>query len=311
MLVYKDGHIESQNPRLPAEEEIVWLHLDNPKKHELEDLLQDLFGCHPLAIEDALHFKQRPKIDHYADLRYPQSFISFYEFDEVLGTNEFCIILAKQFLITVTKSRVAAIESTYQHLQNNPEFMETTGRLLYHLLDHCVDGYLDVTHELENRLNNLELRVVDHPEERIAPVIFGLKQDVQRLRRIASDATNVIGELGHESFPYTANQHAVYFADVRDHLSRVVNELDAARDHSSNLLTLQTSQRANQMNEVMKTLTVISTIFLPLSFIVGLYGMNFKDIPELSWPFGYIYVWGLMIIVSAGFIVYFRRKKWW
>jgi magnesium transporter len=117
--------------------------------------------------------------------------------------------------------------------------------------------------------------------------------------------------LAHETFPYTEDEHEVYFVDVYDHASRVVDALDAIRDNLSGLLDLQTAQRANRMNEVMKTLTIISTIFLPLSFIVGMYGMNFKYIPELNWRFGYLYCWVLLILVTALFVTYFKRKGWW
>ncbi len=117
--------------------------------------------------------------------------------------------------------------------------------------------------------------------------------------------------VSHEAFPYTAPQQVVYFADVRDHALRMVNEFDALRDHLNGLLDLQMAQRTHRMNDVMKTLTVLSTIFLPWNFIVGLYGMNFQNIPELHWRYGYAYVWGLMLATGAAFVYVFKRKGWW
>jgi magnesium transporter len=228
-----------------------------------------------------------------------------------LSTTEFCVAISRRYIITVSRKPLAFLNHLYERVGQNPELLASTGELLYRLLDACVDEYFGIVDALEDRVDKLEQRVFHHPEAHIAPDIFRLKRRLQRIRRITSECRNVVGMLAHEAFPYTEDEHTVYFVDVYDHASRVVDALDAIRDNLSGLLDLQTAQRANRMNEVMKTLTIISTIFLPLSFIVGLYGMNFKDIPELSWSFGYLYCWGLMILVTVLFVTYFKRKGWW
>jgi magnesium transporter len=311
MLVYQNGTVQDVETRVPSGAEIGWLHLDDPSSETVHSVLGEMFGCHPLVIEDVIHFGQRPKLDHYPKHHEPHAFVSFYAIHSDLSTTEFCIVISRRYIITVSRKPLPFISQLYERVGQNPALMSSTGELLYRLLDACVDEYFGIVDHLEDRVDRLEQRVFHHPEAHTAPDIFRLKRRLQKLRRITSECRNVVGMLAHETFPYTEDEHEVYFVDVYDHASRVVDALDAIRDNLSGLLDLQTAQRANRMNEVMKTLTIISTIFLPLSFIVGLYGMNFKDIPELNWRFGYLYCWVLLILVTALFVTYFKRKGWW
>ncbi|MCL6445974.1 MAG: magnesium/cobalt transporter CorA [Alicyclobacillus sp.] len=306
-----DGRVEELAPRRPAAGEMVWLHLENPDDETVHAILGDLFACHPLVVEDILHFGQRAKLDHYAHLADPQVFTTFYALTEDMRAIEVAIVLSSQAFITVVREPLPLLNELYDRAKQEVQWFRSSAALLYRVLDACVDEYFTVVDRLEGQLDELEQRVFDHPEVRVAPEIFRLKRRLHYLRRLVADGRNVVGMIAHESFPFTDPAHQVYFVDVFDHASRVVDSLDAIRDALSGLLDLQTAQRANRMNEIMKTLTIFSTIFLPLSFIVGLYGMNFRDIPELNWPFGYAYVWALMLGVTAAMIVYFKRKGWW
>lgn len=314
MLYCKNGHVVelldlSDIPR--GQGGLLWGHFSHPTEEEIHVLLENTFMCHPLVVEDVLHFGQRPKLDFYHGPRETHVFISFYAVRKELDVQEFCLIVSTDYVLTIAKESLPEIEAVYRSARTNPDYMRDAGVLLHQILDEVVDRYVELIDELETRIENFEHRIFNHPEARMGPIIFRLKRRLHKLRRIVADGRSVINLLSHESFPYKDEAHAVYFIDVYDHISRVVDELDGVRDALNGLLDLQTSQRANRMNEVMKTLTIISTIFLPLSFIVGLYGMNFKDIPELSWGFGYIYAWGLMISVTLVFIWYFKRKGWW
>lgn len=310
MLIYRQGLVTEEQPRFPEAGEISWVHMNCPTDDEIKHLLRDTFSCHPLVVEDALHFGQRPKVDHYPGPKVPHAALSFYVLRPDFNHDEFCVVMSEQFVITVTKSSLNELNQVYKNVFQHPEVMETPGRLVYELLDACVDEYFTVIDSLDDHLDDLQQLVFEHPEQNSARVIFQLKRHVHTLRRLASDGRNLMGMLSHASFPYTEESHAVYFVDLYDHMARVVDALDAARDNLSGLLDLQTAQRGNRMNEVMKTLTIISTIFLPLSFIVGLYGMNVKGIPEYTWPFGYEYVWALMLTVTTVFIIYLKKKKW-
>ncbi|MCL6516094.1 magnesium/cobalt transporter CorA [Alicyclobacillus sp.] len=311
VLLYREEQVIDVPPRPPAEGEVAWIHLRQPNDDEVQRILGDLFGCHPLVIEDVLHFGQRPKLDQYAHLQRPQVFITFYALEEPLEAREFCMVLGQDFLITVDRTPIAELDEVKRRVRENPAAMASVGRLLHQILDLCVDHYVQRIDRLEERMDALERHVFDHPNARVAGTIFRLKRQVGRVRRIISDGRNVIGACAHEAFPYTDERDTVYFLDVYDHATRAVDTLDAIRDGLSGLLDLQTAQRSNRMNEVMKTLTVFSTLFLPLNFIVGLYGMNFQDMPELHWRYGYLYVWCLLIAVGGAMMVYFKRRGWW
>lgn len=309
--LWNNGAVRQTESRMPDPDEVAWLHLVAPTDEQVNTVLGGVFGCHALVLEDVLHFGQRPKLDRYLDFQPPHLFISFYTLEEDLKTEEFCVIVGTNYVITVERQPIPAIAALETMIQTDATFLHTPGTFLYRLLDHCVDDYFQVVDQLEDRVDIIQHRVFNHPETQIGPEIFRLKRKLHQVRRIATDARNVVGQLAHESMPFINPQNTVYFVDIYDHASRVVDGLDATRDSLNGLLDLQTAQRANRMNEVMKTLTIIATIFLPLSFIVGLYGMNFKDIPELSWSFGYIYVWALMVAVTIVMVVYFKIKRWW
>jgi magnesium transporter len=310
LLLWSTEGVTETETRVPAEGEIAWVHLSDRDGDELARVAKT-FGCHPLEVEDMLHFGHRPKLEHYRQLAMPQSLLCLYWFDDELAAVPFCIVISERFVITVEQRAVKPLHSVLTAVQSKPEMMHHTGTLLYHLLDVCVDGNVEVADRLEERLDLFQARVFSHPERNMAPEIFHHKRRAQRLRRVAADSRTMIAQLTHETFPYTDTRHEVYFVDVFDHASRTVDALDSVRDGLTSLLDLQAALQSNRMNEVMKTLTMIATIFLPLSFIVGLYGMNFRDIPELGWQYGYLYVWVLMIAVSGGFIWYFKRRGWW
>lgn len=312
VLLYREEQVIDVPPRLPAVGEVAWIRLRQPSDDQVQRILGDLFGCHPLVIEDVLHFGQRPKLDHYAHQQHPpQVFITFYALADSLEAREFCLVLGQGFLITVDRAPVPELDEVERRVRENPASMASIGRLLHQIFDLCVDHYLSHIDRLEERFDALERHVFDHPDAKVAGTIFRIKRQLGRVRRIVADGRNVIGACAHEAFPYTDEREAVYFLDVYDHATRAVDTLDAIRDNLSGLLDLQTAQRSNRMNEVMKTLTVFSTLFLPLNFIVGLYGMNFEHMPELHWKYGYLYAWGLMISVGGAMMVYFKRRRWW
>jgi magnesium transporter len=312
VLIYANHEVVNEKEaRLPGEGEIGWLHLSDPTEAEIKHWLGEWFPCHPLVLEDILHFGQRPKLEHYQGPKEAHACMFFYAMTEKMQPREFAMIITDRMVITVTKSNIQEIDQVYQQAPKFPELMQSVGHVVYRILDGCVDEYFKVIDHLDERMDRLEERVFNHPEAKAAHDIFHLKRLTHRVRRIATECRNVVGMISHETFPYTDDRHVVYFVDVYDHASRIVDALDSARDNLSGLLDLQTSQRANRMNEVMKTLTIIATIFLPLSFVVGLYGMNFHDIPELGWKYGYLYCWGVMLAISVGLLWFFKRKGWW
>jgi magnesium transporter len=310
MLVYNrtTEKLNRENePRVPASDEVVWIRMTDPKPQEVERVLGGLFHCHPLLVEDCIKLNQRPKMDRYKN----NIFLSFFAIEaKTLEAIEMGIIVGENYVITISKKEVPFLDKVSEDFEQVTERMQHPGDILHNLLDHCVDDYSEITDQIESRVEKMERGIYRNPYIRIAQEIFQLKRIMHQLRRIITEEKSILGTISHTSFPYARQESDVYFIDIYDHISRVVDSLDAFRESLTGLLELQMSMKSDRMNEIMKTLTIISTVFLPLTFIVGLYGMNFKYIPELNWDFGYLYVWILLVAVTAGMWIYFKRKKW-
>ena len=308
MLIYDTihGSIHEEDARFPKADEVAWVRMENPSAEEVKQVLGRTFKCHPLLVEDAIKLNQRPKMDTYTD----HIFLTFFAISEQLQPREIGIVVGPNFVITVYKDKLPFLDQLYETCLEVKEKMNHPGTILHALLDRCVDDYSVVVDHFDERLDTMEQGVYDNPAIRIAKDIFQLKRSMHQLRRVIVEERIILSAISHRSFPYTRQEDEVYFIDIMDHISRVVDSLDIFRESLTGLLELQMSMKSDRMNEIMKTLTVFSTIFLPLTFIVGLYGMNFKDIPELSWNHGYLYVWILMILTSALMWYYFKRKRW-
>ncbi|MEC0227982.1 magnesium/cobalt transporter CorA [Paenibacillus alba] len=308
MLIYESTHgtVREEAVRVPEKNEVAWVRMENSSPDEIKHVLGDLYKCHPLLIEDAIKLNQRPKMDTYKD----HIFLTFFAVSEELEPREIGIVIGANFVITVYKDALPFLDQLYQNCQELEERLSHPGSILHAILDRCVDDYSAVVDHFDERLDHMEQAVYLNPSIRIAQDIFQLKRSMHQLRRVIAEERITLSAIAHHSFPYTREEDDVYFLDIMDHISRVVDSLDIFRESLTGLLELQMSMKSDRMNEIMKTLTIFSTIFLPLTFIVGLYGMNFKDIPELQWDYGYMYVWILMILIGVCMWYFFKRKRW-
>jgi magnesium transporter len=291
--------------RVPNQDEVAWIRLLAPSPEEVKRVL-GLFNCHPLLVEDAIKLDQSPKMDKFKE----QIFLTFFAIPKNLKPIEIGIIVGANYVITVYKEELPFLEELHRECLEFENRMSHPGNILHSLLDHCVDDYSEIVDYIENRMEKMERGIYRNPYIRIAKDIFQLKRTIHQLRRIIAEEKTILSTISHQSFPYTRKEDDLYFMDIYDHISRVVDSMDIFRESLTGLLELQMSMKSDRMNEIMKTLTVFSTIFLPLTFIVGLYGMNFKWIPELNWQYGYYYVWVLMIVVGISMWLYFKRKRW-
>jgi magnesium transporter len=307
MLLYHtitETHTE-EPPRIPLENEVAWIRMLNPSPEEVQQVL-GMFQCHPLLIEDAIKLNQRPKMDKYKN----NIFLSFFAIHKELKPIEIGIIVGSNYVVTVYKEEIPFLDTLYQECLDRSERMTHPGHILHSLLDHCVDEYSQIVDHIENRVEKMERGIYRNPHIKIAQEIFQLKRTLHQLRRTITEEKTILSAISHQTFPYTKPEDDVYFIDIYDHISRVVDSLDIFRESLTGLLELQMSMKSDRMNEIMKTLTIFSSIFLPLTFIVGLYGMNFRWMPELEWHYGYFFVWALLIIVGVSMWIYFKRKRW-
>lgn len=308
MLIYKDGEVHhEQHIRLPKDDEVGFIRFFRPDTEEIKHFLGEVFACHPLVVEDCVFLeRQRPKVDTYKN----HALVMFSSLQEDLSFCKMGIIIGKNYIIVMHHEVIPALDELKEQFMKVPERMEHPGLVLYHVLDRCVDQYMAVMDTLEDKVESLETSLFQNPMGKLSQEIFHLKRRIHGIRRIFVEEQDVLGTLMHTQFPYTREETNLYLKDVYDHINRVVDSVDSFREALTSILELQVSLKGDRMNEIMKTLTLVSTFFLPLTFIVGLYGTNLR-LPEYRWDFGYPYLWLILIGTTLFMYFYFKRKNWW
>lgn len=290
----------------------VWADLNAPTPEETR-ILSEVFHFHELAIEDAVSEIHHPKVESYGDYLYLILHgINFRESEHSFTTQDVDFFLGEQFLVSVHpgSSRTLGYVRTICS-RNDFVLAEGPAALLHRIVDAMVDNYRPEVDKLGERLDKLEDEVFEHPDARLARKILDFKADVSSLRRVVLPQRDVVGRLARREFPFISEQVAYRFRDVQDHLVRLVDEAIFFQDRVTGLLDAHLSQVSNQLNSVMKVLTIIATVFMPLTVLTGLYGMN-VTLPQL--PGGkdaqFWWILGIMIALSAAMLGYFRRRRW-
>ena len=306
--------VESVDPAWlrPGSGIVIWVVMDNPTTEEAK-ILGDVFHIHELAIEDALAEIHHPKIESYGDYLYLVLHgIDFQARQHMFKTKDVDFFLAPQFLITVHHGVSRSIKKVEQVCERNSQLLaEGTAALLHRLIDALVDNYRPEIEKLQERLDRLETEVFEKPNPKLARQILDFKRDVASLRKVVLPERDAIGRLARREFPVISEQLAYRFRDVHDHLVRLSDEALFFQDRISGILDAHLSAVSNQLNAVMKVLTLISTIFLPLTVLTGMYGMN-VTLPHMPGgdPWQFWWVVGIMFGLSAGMILYFKSRGW-
>ncbi len=293
---------------------LVWVSLEQPTAEETRAILTELFHFHPLAVEDSESTGfQTPKVDDYGTYLFIVVMALFANHDhQILTSEEFDIFLGQNYVVTSYHSpQMVAVEKLRRRLQRD-ERLQTNGSdfLCHALIDVIVDDYNGPLETLEDELEALEDRVLDKPLPGTLEQILKLKHAIISVRRVIAPQREAINHLTREDYPMVDHQSQIYFRDIYDHLVRVYDWIDILRDMATNALEAYLNSTSLRLNEVMKALTIVSTIFLPLTFVAGIYGMNFHFMPELSWKYGYPLVWIVFLLITGGMIYYFRKRKW-
>lgn len=293
---------------------VTWINVDGlADTAKLEELGARLH-LHPLTLEDIANTGQRPKMEAYPDYLFVVIKSFFFEPHDRLPTAEqISLILGKHYVITFqeqTSSLLAPIrdrikQDSGRYRRSGPDY------LFYSLIDMIVDNYFLVLESIGEKVELLEKELILSPGKTTLNKIYQSKREIMYLRKSVWPLRELCANLEREDSALISHNTRVFLRDVYDHSFQVIDTIETFRDILSNLLDIYLSSVSNKMNETMKVLTIISTFFIPLTFIVGLYGMNFVNMPELRWEYGYAYVLGLMTVIAVGMIVYFKRKKWW
>jgi len=271
------------------------------------------FGIHPLVLEDIVNTGQRPKMEDFEDYIFlVVKMLTCDQSQSDMNTEQVSLLLGPNFVISFQERQGDVFDSIRDRIRNSKGRIRKEGAdyLAYVLLDAVVDGYFIVLESLGERIETLEDQVIENPTTETLQVINGLKREMIVLRRSVWPLREVIGALERGGSALIHKATGTYLRDVYDHTIQVADTIDSYRDMIIGTRDTYLSSLSNRMNEVMKVLTIIATIFIPMTFIAGIYGMNFQFMPELGWRWSYFVVWGVMIAVAGVMIAYFKRKDW-
>jgi len=292
---------------------VTWINVDGIHEVEVLELLGECFGLHPLVLEDILNTDQRPKLEDFGDYIFVVlKTFSYNDQSDELEPEQISLILGPSFVLSFQEIEGDVFNPIRERIRNGKGRIRRTGAdyLAYCLLDSIVDHYFVVLEQVGEEVEFLEEELVTNPTPETLQTIHNLKRDMIFLRKSVWPLREVIGALERGELSLIRESTGIYLRDVYDHTIQVVDTIETFRDMISGMLDIYLSSVSNRMNEVMKVLTIIATIFIPLTLIAGIYGMNFQYMPELGWRWGYPMVWLVMLVIGVLMLVYFRRKKW-
>lgn len=292
---------------------VSWINVDGLADLRLVEKVGEHYGLHPLLMEDLVNTEQRPKFEDYGDYLFViLRMLTWSEEDRQVVSEQVGLVLGPTFLLTFQEPGGDVFGPVRERLRSGKGRIRREGAdyLLYALMDVVVDGYFDVVEKLGDRLEDLEEEVVLRPTTQTLQDIQRVKRQMLMLRRAVWPLREAISSMERADSPLLKEPTSVFFRDVYDHTVQLMETVESYRDVVAGLLDIYLSAVSNRLNEVMKTLTLVSTIFLPLTFLVGVWGMNFHDMPELGLPHGYLMAWGVMLLCAGGMWAFFRSRKW-
>ena len=298
---------------LSREDGFLWVDMVSEAAETSKSILNNVFQFHPLSIDDALLEKHVPKVDEWDTYLYIVLRTVKMDHQDIaeICTPELDIFLGANYVVTYHEEPLAAVEKIWELCHQDQRYLlRGASYLLYHIADEIVTNTITVIDGLDDWIDQIEDEIFTDSQPGTLEQIFSVKRVVLRLRRTLLPQREVFNKLARGDFDLIPEIDRIYFRDVYDHMLRLHEINEGSRDLIGGALDTYLSVVNNRMNEVMKVLTVIATVFIPLSFIVGLYGMNFSYMPELKWKWGYFGVWAVIILVVVGMLTYFRRKKW-
>jgi magnesium transporter len=300
---------------LPTKEQtgVVWIDVDGIQDTALVEKIGTHFGFHPLVLEDIVTPDQRPKLEDYGDYLFiTLKMLSLDAATNDVHVEEISILFGSNYVLTFQETEGDCFGPVRDRLRKGKERMRKAGPdyLTYALVDAIVDNYFTVLEKLGERFEDLQEIVITQPDPATLSTIHRLKSELLYLRKAVWPLRDVINGLQRSESTLIGRTTEIYLRDVHDHTVQVIDTIETFRDMLSGMLDIYLSSVSNRLNAVMKVLTIIATIFIPLTFIAGVYGMNFEFMPELHWRWGYPLIMGFMFTMGVGMLVWFRRKKW-
>jgi magnesium transporter len=292
---------------------VMWLNIDGVHQSEIIEQVAKSFGLHPLVAEDIASTGQRPKMEDFDNYVFVVlRMLGFDGEEKGIKSEQTSIILGSDFVISFQENEGDVFDSIRERLRNNKGRIRKMDAdyLAYSLIDAIVDNYFMILEKLGESIEDIEDRLVTSPTSETLQSIHDLKREMIFLRKSVWPLREVINRMERSESPLINKSTFVYLRDVYDHTIQITDAMETFRDMLSGMLDIYLSSVSNRMNEVMKVLTVIATIFIPLTFVTGIYGMNFNYMPELDQTWSYPAVLVLMLVVALLMVMFFRRKKW-
>jgi magnesium transporter len=324
LVVYGADGVDDHTPasvdeavRLVSPDKQAWLRIVGHQP-ELLHQLSDRLDVHPLVLEDVVNVGQRPKVEHYDGYLYIVVDVIRAAGDGALDEEQVSLLLFEDLLVSVQEKPSDLFKLVDERLHASKGKMRSMAvdYLAYALVDACVDHFFPLLERFGERLEEIETALLDDPRPATLGVLHAVKREMLRVRKATWPLREMVGALARADSSLVREATRVWLRDVYDHTVQIIDIVETLRETAGQLVELYMSSVSNRMNEVMKVLTVIATIFIPLTFIVGLYGMNFNpragplNMPELNWAWGYPAVWLVMIAVALAMVLMFKRKGW-
>ena len=291
----------------------TWINLDGLSDTDLIGALGQHFGLHPLVQEDILNTEQRPKMEDFDNYIYVVLKMLFQpENTDSIHEEQVSLIMGPDFVLSIQEQPGDVFQPIRDRLLAGKGRIRIAGTdyLTYALIDVIVDNYFIILEQLGERIADMEDEVLQEPTPDTLETIHRLKHDLIHLRKSVWPLRELISGLQRSDSEMISNTTKIFLRDVYDHTIQVIDTIESFRDMVSSMMDIYLSSVSNRMNEIMKVLTLIATVFMPLTFIVGVYGMNFNYMPELHWKWGYPAVLGVMLCIGVCMWILFKRKKW-
>ncbi|AEH61234.1 magnesium and cobalt transport protein CorA [Methanosalsum zhilinae DSM 4017] len=291
---------------------VSWINIDGIHRVDIIEKIGKQFDIHPLVLEDILHTNQRPKIEDFGNYMYIVLKMIYSNENNEINSEQISLIMGENFVISFQEIEGDTFEPVRKRIRSEKSRIRKMGPdyLTYALIDSIVDNYFIILEKIEDKLDLIEDEVVSSPTPDVLRNIHSLKWEMTYLRKSVWPLREVINSMTRTESNLIQESTRIYLRDLYDHTIQVIDTVETFRDILSGMLDVYLSSINNKMSEVMKFLTIIATIFIPLTFIAGVYGMNFEYMPELEWKWGYHLILSLMFLTVLTMVVYFKKKKW-
>jgi len=292
---------------------VTWINIDGLHEIDIIEKVGQHFNIHPLVLEDIVNTGQRPKTEEFEDFIYVVlKMLHYNENSGEISSEQFSLVLGPDFLISFQEIQGDVFKTVRERIRKPKTRIRKAGcdYLAYALIDAVVDNYFLILEKLGENIETLEEDLLENPSPETLQTLHEMKREMIYLRKQIWPIREMINSLVKGESSLVNESTSLFFRDIYDHTIQIIDTIESFRDILSGMLDIYLSTLSNKMNEVMKVLTIIATIFIPITFVAGIYGMNFKFMPELEWRWGYVMVWAIIVVVVGIMIGFFKKKQW-